>query len=813
MSMQGQSGYVYTKQMNQGSTGMSGSYGLSGAAKVSAAASAYFGSSSAQSNKSMKVSYQIVVRGGVENLSFDDLTPAGLMTSMAPGPRDLLSAALDAYINLNELLEKLPSDPTQQQPSLFKVLEHPGEYKSEYSLYEQWMAAVDDFRKNYGEGMVIKVAWGGIGLVTMDIANSSGESAMRYGGEASFSYESPGAALTVGATYDGNQSKGEAAVTVKCDQFSSGSPVEAQTTAWFNAVANHSFKELAEVKVLDKAPDMTAGAKVPNRPDFTEPKKDEPLVGKLAKIKDMEGLKLYAKAAAYDKAKKKNPNLTLEQFLKVAKEKAKVEPLKKMRKEVEEGDLGAAFQDLFGDGQGGGGGQDGAKELAGVEKLVNDAPTPDPGGGKPTTPAPGPFDGYTPIGVWIANWDHLFPWLATGFLNSIEDVKEIEPPLAYRAMLQDFLALGKLYHIADSCKFSPTLFPGAPDFVDVLGQIATSFDTRAEDLRKELEKKHKMLGMAQDPDFYRSTMRDAVLSLTKSARAIYKKWWDIGFLRRCELGLGVLGGETTAEENPGSWSPLIAQNGKSSVERLTGTLYHFSSSWFDKDWTRYAQDYGDPKSPENSRFFAVRRQKCLFEPDLPKPDYSVFANFYKLLPLLVPVGDEVKIYAFGPGNNVLGYLTTPPQFDRPSQENPHGNPQWEAFYNRNPGIRDSFVFVGDDGAREIEWAGRKGSFRFLPWDPVEFTPNAKSKTLEGRGLKLYPIPFSAAEGIAWKGQSFSTNLASMSDLRSTLEQLQDNLEKTNAWGFSSDGWPDRWDVSTAYHDRAIPRQYIGLFEQ
>jgi hypothetical protein len=99
-SMSGESDLVYTSQTNQASTSMSGSYGVSGVAKLSAAVSAYAGYSSASSSKSINVTYQILVAGGVGTSSFDSLSPALLMAALASGPRHKLGKVLDSYGDL-----------------------------------------------------------------------------------------------------------------------------------------------------------------------------------------------------------------------------------------------------------------------------------------------------------------------------------------------------------------------------------------------------------------------------------------------------------------------------------------------------------------------------------------------------------------------------------------------------------------------------------------------------------------------------------------------------------------------------------------
>ena len=279
-SMQGQSDYVYTKQMNQGSTSIAGSYGT-GLAKLTTAVSGYVGNSSAQSGKSVKVNYQILVRGGLEYVNFEDLTPALLIEGLSGAAKSATKNALNAYLALNKALQAIKEI---KEPKLFAVIRDPTRYKDANALLVKWLEAVNDFKNSYGDGMVVQVAWGGIGIVSMEITNQSSENTWKYGGESNFSYAAVDASVAVGATYDGGQSKGEAKVTVNCTQFSSGSPVEAQTKTWFAQVTGKSFQELAAVKVLDKAPDMTTRAAVKNPPEFFSPKKDKALADMIGGI-------------------------------------------------------------------------------------------------------------------------------------------------------------------------------------------------------------------------------------------------------------------------------------------------------------------------------------------------------------------------------------------------------------------------------------------------------------------------------------------------------------------------------------------------
>lgn len=803
-SMQGQSDYVYTKKMNQASSGVSGSYGVSGVSKVSSALSAYIGISSAQSGMSMKVNYQVIVRGGVEHISFDDLTPADLINALSDGAKNQITNALDAYIILNDRLKNLSVD----EPKLFSVLQESKNYVEEYKLFQNWLKLVNNFKTTYGDGMVVRVAWGGIGVVSMEIKKKSNDSVWKYGGEANFSYAGPGASVSVGATYDGSQSEGKADVTVECTQFSSGAPVQAQTDAWFKTVSELGFKELADVKVLEKAPDMTAKAIVQKPPKFKKPKSDKKLTDKIEKIKNLDGLKAYAKAAAYDQAKKKDKNLTLDQFLESAEKKADDSGVKAVIKVIQSDSKDDSVDGPFIIRSSLSGGHMDVSEMS-----TNDSPT-------SAVAASGPFVGYTPIAVWITNWDQLFPWLATGFLNSIsdDDVHGIKASLAYRTMLQDFQTLAKLYYIANSCHLSPKVFPKDCQVVDNFKQYANSFARQVAILQEKLVTK-LISGPAPEPDFYACAMESAENGLNEAAKRIYKLWRENGFLRKCELGMGIMGGDSITESSSGNFSPQINDNGKSSVERLN---FRFSSSIALFSGTGlgiyYAQGCGDEKNKNRSRFFTAPRKTVLFDPIKENPDYSVFANFYKVLPLIVPFKDEMKIYALGPGNNLLGYLNLPQTV---SSENPYGvNVEKDiTFFEKNPDMKTSFIFIGDNGVGEfrednqILTGGLTVSGKLVPCDLIEFKPNAKSKTLEGKGVKLYPIPFSAAQNVSWKGMSFSTNVGSQTDLKSTLENFQNELKNRNHWGFSSDSWPDNWDMSEIYNAQNIPEQYIGLLDK
>jgi len=324
-SMRGQSSYVYQKRMNQGSIGISGSYGVSGVSKLNGSLSAYVGYARADSEKSTTINYEVLVCGGVEHINFDDLTPSELLAALANRPKELIGEALDAYKKLNDSLSR-------NNRELFDIVSEPSTYKDEYALFESWLKAADRLKKDYGDGMVVAVAWGGAGVVKMEIKSKSGETSWKYGGEGELSYAGTGGSFSVGATYDGGQSQGKADVKVECTSFASGSCVKAQTDEWFLKVSGKSFDQLADVKVLDQAPDMTIAAKVKSPPEFVKPKEDELVQAftNLKNIRDLTSNKSFAEARSYLQEKKKNPKLTPSEFLEKAEQKAEGEDLRKL---------------------------------------------------------------------------------------------------------------------------------------------------------------------------------------------------------------------------------------------------------------------------------------------------------------------------------------------------------------------------------------------------------------------------------------------------------------------------------------------------
>ena len=449
-SIRGQSNFVYTKEMNQGSFGVSGSHGLSGLSKINWSLSAYLGKAAAESSKSVKVNFEVMACGGVEHVDFANLTPSLLMAGMKRGPQQDLTKALNAYLDLSKFLKDKGKDLfdalTWAAPKDAKSQEYK-DHKKFHDLFQAWMTSVSSFKLAYGEGMVVAAAWGGIGIVSVELTHKDRDNNWKYGGEAQFSYANAFHSVSLHALYDGSQSSGGADVKGAVEGFHVGSCVATQTEKWLAAVESSLLKGLDQTDIMAKAQEVKVGAAIKDPPPFVKPQEDKGIADKIKSIDGLDALKAYAKAAAYDEERKKkgNEKLTLEEFLQRAEEPADRRKLDDLHNAAVNSDVRTIPPSHPKK-------RVAAKAAAVKASAATRAKTVKQRA-KAASAESSPFSGYVPLGLWISNWDHLFPWLATGWLNSIMDTQTASTVVRYRAMMQDFLALSRLYYIADNCHF------------------------------------------------------------------------------------------------------------------------------------------------------------------------------------------------------------------------------------------------------------------------------------------------------------------------------------------------------------------------
>ena len=679
-SMTGQSSYVYTDQLNQGSLGASGSYGVSGVSKLSSSLSGYVGKASASSTKSITVNYNVSMLSGIEYIDFDDLTAADIVNSLKNGPKELALDVLDKFNAVNQKMQGTDA------LSRYVAGELDGDTKE---LLKQWVTALQEFVKVYGDGVVVGVIWGGMGSVSMEMTNSQSENNWKYGGQGSFSYSGVGASVSVQATYDGSQSTRESGVSATCVSSASGDCVTKQIDEWFNVVAEKAFSEIADIKLLERAPTVSSVEKGPSIPDFQKPAGKEKVTDKVKELGDLNSLNTFATASAYEKAKADNEGLTFKEFMENANQKASNNKVDELRQQVQKNDI-----DVLEEGK-----EEAAAPLQVSQLMTRGGVVQDLAEDERKLVLGDIESDYAVLGAWIANWSDIFPWMATGYLNEITNTDFAQKILRKQCMVQDFLALSKLYYTLASCQIGDLSGIG----IDSPMQIADSFGQQLSYLQQNLGDDNA-IQLAHD-------------KLSDDAKKIYQRWNTIKFLRSAELGLGLL------------------YEGKTSV-------------------TEIVKDQG----PKPFVHVSYKTGSCSFGSN----NYSAFSSFLKLLPVISPNG---KIYAFGPSNMLL----------KSSDQN-------------------AITFT-------------KGSLLAM-----ELTVNKYQELLENGDTKLYPIPFSAADNIQWKGQNLSTNLSSIKHINDHLTALSKELAKLNVCTFSSNDWDENWNYKRFYNLRSLKTQYIGLVD-
>ncbi|PHM65758.1 hypothetical protein Xsto_01703 [Xenorhabdus stockiae] len=490
--MTGQSQYVYSDKLNEGTLGVSGSYGISGVAKFTSSLSTYVGNATASSSKSINVDYNISMISGIEYINFDDLTAEDILNSLSRGPKNLALKVLDKFNAVKQYLKQRETvnNINYQQSDSIKE-----------DLMKDWLKSLQEFSSAYGDGLVVGVIWGGLGTVSMKMSSSSYENNWKYGENAEFAYSGIGTTVSVKQSYNGGQTDANSTVSADCSAWISGGCVEEQVNKWFDVVSGKAFNEIADIQLLDRAPTVSSVSAPPTIPDFIRPTEDKETKDKLEKIGQLGETEEFSVASGYEEAKKTNSSLTLEKFKEYAKQKNKLEALEQLSETLKNNRLDVFSNENY------------------HGKIVQLSP-------KSTVKSASSISKSTStdhavLGVWILNWSDIFPWMSMGYINEISDTASAEVLLRMRCMLQDLAALSNIYYTLDSCKLN------LEDFhLSSASQLADSFSSALAKLKDMLDR----------DDAIQKTFD----SLSTEAQAIYKKWNELKFLRNAELGLGLL---------------------------------------------------------------------------------------------------------------------------------------------------------------------------------------------------------------------------------------------------------------------------------
>lgn len=490
--MTGESAYVYSDSLNQGSLSVVGSYGVTGLAKFEAGISAYAGHSSQANRKETSLNYSLQLISGVEYVNFEDLTVMDLVNALSQGPKKKLLDALKVFTDIQKEVKETGID-------ILEVLAGKVKNQKLEGLLISWLKAVHAFYKDYGDGLVVGAIWGGVGEVALKIVATEKEENWRYGGTATFNYAGLSSAVSVAAAYDGSNTNRAANTQISVESFAIGGVVLAQVNKWADTLNDLGIQELWNTSVIEKAPSLSGKPDIPAIPAFQKPEPDKGVTDLFDKIGSLDALEAYSQASAYDAAKKEDPSLTLAKFLEAEKKKANTQVISEVKEKVEKNDVPAP------------------KSIAGDE--VADA-TAKSHKSHDNLDASADED-LAVLGTWIVNWSDLFPWLATGYDNDIKPDAKLYAYLSKQAVLQDLLALEQLYALFDNSGIDAKK-AGISDFEALVIEYARAVE------------------VLQD-GFDRDDIVDQALSgLGKEAMDILLFWQENYFLRSAELGLGVL---------------------------------------------------------------------------------------------------------------------------------------------------------------------------------------------------------------------------------------------------------------------------------
>jgi hypothetical protein len=756
--IRGESTSLYTAQMNQGSVSMSGSYGITGVEKMTAAASAYWGDSSASNTKNTTIVCEVLMIGGVEAISLDQIKPSLLLAALTPGAQQDATDALQKYNAMTAAagtagLVSVLSDSTNPN------------YAATQAAYVNWAAAADAFRQNYDDGMVIGVVWGGVAEADLTITEDLNANTWKYGGTGAFTYATTEATVSLGATYDKSGASNESDVKVFCVSDADATCVQGYADTWTATLSNKAFDAVSSVTPFEM-PVPPSSTPPPQPPDFVTPKPDPTTESSVEDIKK-DGVEGAAKIASYNSAKavydknKKpgDPELTLEKFLKNAEQPPTSKSVRDLAAKVSanalstlslvppraDDDVGLSAADV----------QDMTSRPVPTAATVTDSDN---------TP-------YTPLGIWISDWADLFPWLATGYLNAIDDTTDAENAIKYQMMRLDFLTLSRLYYMAANYNLQLSVPNEQPlDFKQIGNAFSVAYCT---------------LSSKTDDVSFTAIATAAMKPLTPTEHAIYDTWDKIKFLRSAALGFGVL------RQNQSAISPTTS----------------VTPAWIQLDDVKYNLNFimnGGFIMPRGIAQYAPM-DNCSFDPSL--SNYSAFATFYKLIPLILPRG---IIVLAGPGGILCEMSSIRVTIEG---DDAVGYPSACFLPNLDSLMQFSWL-DGDFKSYTFQIASVVNATIEANIKLISFTPDLVNNVLTSDvgGITAYPIPF--FDGLAtidWKGQSFSTNVGADPDLNAKLAQLATDLEKTGqTWTFSSDRLKDNWSADSYYRQSALPVQYFGM---
>ena len=283
-----------------------------------------------------------------------------------------------------------------------------------------------------------------------------------------------------------------------------------------------------------------------SHPDFVALEEDPSVAGKIGEINDLDGLEAYAQASVYyyykKNAVKKRPapgrSATKSAGEKNDASKAiAIDPTKIV---IGKATVAPSSGENSAD-------EDSIEQMNSLSESSEEESERDGGEEALAKKEPGKakaisFANYEPIGVWIANWSQLFPWLVSGHSNEVPKSAQAADMIRLRVLQQDFLTLAKLYYRFSS---NPNIdSPNAQNFRVPrwtgikLEAIANAFSNGAASISAFIAK-NLTAGTLGGTSDVKAQINEQLQALDSDSRKIYDAWDTIGLLRGAELGLGI----------------------------------------------------------------------------------------------------------------------------------------------------------------------------------------------------------------------------------------------------------------------------------
>lgn len=556
-TMSGESHYVHTDDMNLASLTLSGSYGITGVEEFKNSTYGYVGRSSAMDAMSVKLNWSKIVEFGNERINFRELTVGQFVSSLTADVQQRLLLVLKDY---NHAV-KLAKESGLSIPE--SVINKSAEYVDLHDAINKWIGSCAAFINDHGFGLVVGVKWGAFGTVSMRFDEKGDATQWKYGGGEQFTYSEIGTSITVDAAYSGSQNDASSKVSYTVESFSFGNFISQDISSWATDLNNAGFDKTFNISPFSKAPDIETKDWTKDVPPFLEPKVDDAVKEEIDQL-DPDTQDEMATANGLNDANQKSPGISVEEFNNESNPDG--------GKRAETGGLNKIINDIK------------SNRVDVTEFLNKDLSS---HFAVATSPTVQKDEGnLVPIGVWIAKWVDLIPWISIPIDNNAANADEYLS-IKYRTVLQDLFTLSRIYLTASDSGLA-TLYRLSPHGKDIITRsVGTEFGHVAVSLQGLSEVSVESVGAE-------------LRKLGDSAFSIYSIWAKHPFLRNAELGLGVL------------------VRGNLSVENVIVS----------------------EKSKEGE-YAVYPLTNC----DFSGSNYSVFSAVLKVLPIIHPEG---VFYGFGP---------------------------------------------------------------------------------------------------------------------------------------------------------------------